>query len=499
MLIVAWLLSAVLSLCFVLCVIHIRKKYSFWSERGVPFVPARFPLGNIQHASHLMLDLYRALKGKHPFGGIFQFTEPVAMITDPEMIRNVLVRDFRHFYDRGGYINRQHDPLSGHMLNSGSERWSVLRHASSPIFSTGRLRAFLPEMVQMIDQFQAYLDAKLAAEGEMIELKGVLERHNTDIAMRFLLGREGNNLLAPEGGLHEAVMRGGFLLPSVWKLFLMTSYRAVARKLRLKVCSRELRETVERAVEEAINSKLHEHRPEASRRVDLIDQLLKAPGFDGKSSLTLSEIAAQVFLFVAAYETNAITTFYCLYELAQRPELQQRARACVCEALEKHGGITYEAIAQMPYLDQCINETLRKHPLAINLIRVVTEDYPVPDSTGIVLPKGLNIIVPVYAIHYDPQHYPEPERFDPDRFTPEGCRQRAPYTFLPFGAGPKICIGYRQGKLQLRTMLAVLLSSYEFATCAKSTPGALSNAHTVIKPQGDLWLKVKKLNRVVAA
>lgn len=122
-----------------------------------------------------------------------------------------------------------------------------------------------------------------------------------------------------------------------------------------------------------------------------------------------------------------------------------------------------------------------------------------PDSTGIVLPKGLNIIVPVYAIHYDPQHYPEPERFDPDRFTPEACRQRAPYTFLPFGAGPKICIGYRQGKLQLRTMLAVLLSSYEFATCAKTTPGALTNAHTVIKPQGDLWLKVKKLNRVVAA
>uniref|UniRef100_A0A182K0X7 Uncharacterized protein n=1 Tax=Anopheles christyi TaxID=43041 RepID=A0A182K0X7_9DIPT len=447
------------------------------------------------HTSHLMLDLYRELKGKHPFGGLFQFTEPVAMIIEPEMIKHVMVRDFRHFYDRGGYANPAHDPLSGHMLNADGEQWSMLRHGSSPIFSTGRLKAFFPEMVQMIDRLREYLDAKLAAEGEMVELKGIIERHNTDIAMRFLLGVEGNNLIAPDGSVHEAIARGTFLLPSVWKLFLMTCYRAVARKMRLKLCSRKLAEVLQRVVGEAINGKKCDERLETGARVDLIEQLLKLPGFDGKSALTLPEMAAQVFLFICAYETNAVITFFCLHELAQSQELQQRARTCVLESLEKYGGVSYEAIAEMPYIDQCINETLRKHPLSINLIRVVTQDYHVPDSSGIVLPKGLNIIVPVYAIHHDPVYYPKPECYDPDRFAPEACKQRTPYTFLPFGVGPKNCIGYRLSKIQLRTMLAMLLSSYEFAVCPKSTQGTQSKAHTVIKPKGDLWLTVKKLNR----
>uniref|UniRef100_A0A182PYV8 Uncharacterized protein n=1 Tax=Anopheles epiroticus TaxID=199890 RepID=A0A182PYV8_9DIPT len=490
-----WFLSAALSLCLALCFLHFRKKYSFWRELGIPFVPAGFPLGNIQHTSHQMLDLYKELKGKHPIGGVFQFTEPVAMITDPEMIKNVLVRDFRHFYDRGGYADGTHDPLSGHMLNSESDRWRVLRHGSSPIFSTGRLRAFFPEMLRMMDEFRAFLDAKLASEGETVELKGMLGQLTTDISVRFLLGGEGNNLNAPERDLYQAITNGAFILPSLWKQFLMTCYRSVAKKLRLRVYTRELTEAMKHLVAKTIDDRA-EGSANACRRINLIDQLLKLPGFEGKGSLTLEEIAGQVFLFVGAYETNSLTTFYCLHELAQRLDLQQRARACVLEALDKHGGITYEAIADMPYLDQCINETLRKNPPSINLIRVTTEDYPVPDSTGVVLPKGLNVVIPVYAIHYDAEYYPDPERFDPDRFAPEASSNRTPYTFLPFGGGPKNCIGYRQGKMHLRTMLAMLLCSYEFSECPKIIQGTRSEKHSVLKLKGNLWLRVRKLHRM---
>ncbi|XP_049283084.1 probable cytochrome P450 6a14 [Anopheles funestus] len=494
MLPVLWLLLTVSSfLTFVMCVIHIRKKYSFWRELGVPYIPASFPLGNIQHTSHLMVELYQELKGKHPFGGLFQFTEPVALITDPEMVKNVLVRDCRFFYDRGGYTDGKHDPLTGHMLNSESERWCALRHAASPIFSTGRIRAFLPVMLEKLNHFREYLNGKVNTEGTKVELKEMIGKLNTDIAMSFVLGIEGNNLIAPDGGLHEALLREAFLLPNVVKLFLMTCYRSIAKKMRLKMFSNYITELFQQVVRETI-----EHRKDISclnRRTDLIDQLLAMPGFDGKSTLTLSQMAAQVFLFLGAYDATGIATFFCLYELAQRPAVQERARACVLEALEKHGGITYDALADMSYIDQCLNETLRMHPLAINLVRVVTKNYPVPDASGVVLPKGLNIVVPVYAIHYDTQYYPEPERFDPDRFLPEACRQRTPYTFLPFGVGPKSCIGYRQGKIQLRAMMAVLLSSYEFTKCPNITQGSRSKAHTVLKLDGDLWLNVKPINR----
>ncbi|XP_052899453.1 cytochrome P450 6A1-like [Anopheles moucheti] len=490
---VVWLLLAVsFLLAVVLCVKHIRNKYAFWADLGIPYLPARFPLGNIQHTSYLMQELYRELKGKHPFGGLFQFTEPVALCTDPDMVRLVLMRDFRYFYDRGGYSDGKHDPLSGHMVNSEGKRWSVLRRAATPIFSTGSLKSFFPVMLQMLDQFREYLNVQLE-EGAKVELKSLLGQLNTDIAMRFVMGIEGNNLISPESGLYEALLREAFVLPNIWKQFLTTCHRSVARKLRLKMYSRQFTQLFHQVVRETIN-----HRKEFSyvgRRTDLIDHLLKMPGFDGKTTLTLAEITAQVFFFLGAYEATSITLIYCLFELAQCPDVQERARACVLETLEKHGGITYDALTDMPFIDQCLNETLRKYPPAINLVRVVTEDYPVPDSSGIVLPKGLNIIVPMYAIHYDPEYYPEPERFDPDRFAPQACKQRTPSTFLPFGVGPKSCIAYRQAKLQLRLILVVLLSNYQFTKCTEIRLGTQSKAHSVMKVKSDLWLNVKRINR----
>uniref|UniRef100_A0A182QM30 Cytochrome P450 n=1 Tax=Anopheles farauti TaxID=69004 RepID=A0A182QM30_9DIPT len=440
-----------------------------------------------------MLDLYQQLKSsKHGFGGIFQFTEPVALITHPELVKHVMVQDYRHFHDRNGYYDAEHDPLSGHMLNREGERWTLLRRSVTPIFSSGRLKTFCPEMVQMMVNFREYLDAKLDAEGAKIELKEVMGRFNTDIAVRFLLGIEGTSLTDSSGGLHTAIMREAFRLPSLWKLFLMTSHRSIARKMRLALFSKHLADLLQRTVQESIE--FHQQHFIPSRRQNLIDLLAKVQGIDGKTPLTLPEIAAEMLLFFGAYDATGVTIFYCLFELAQQPDLQERARTCVLETLEKYGGMTYEALNDMPYIDQCLNETLRKYPLAINSTRVVTADYSVPGTPQIVLPKGLNVIVPVYAIHHDPEYYPDPERYDPERFAADTSERRAPYTFLSFGLGPKSCVGYRLAKIQLRAMMGMLLSSYAFSSCSE-TKDSRSAAHSVIKLEGELWLKVNRIER----
>uniref|UniRef100_A0A2Y9D1G1 Cytochrome P450 n=1 Tax=Anopheles dirus TaxID=7168 RepID=A0A2Y9D1G1_9DIPT len=478
----------------VLCAFYIRKRFAYWADLGVQFVPSRFPLGNIQHTSHLMVDLYQQLKSsKHRFGGIFQFTDPVALITHPELVKHVLVRDFRHFHDRCGYYNAEHDPLSGHMLNREGDRWTLLRRSVSPIFSSGRLKTFCPEMVQMMTRFCEYLDTKLDTEGDKIELKEMISRFNTDIAARFLMGMEGSNLTDPDGGLHAKIIREAFMLPNVWQQFLMTSHPSLAKKMRLTLYSKSLTEVLQQTVQTAINFRKQNSNP--CRRNDLIDQLLKVPGAEGKTPLTLAEIAAEVFLFFGAYDAAGVTIFYCLFELALQPDLQDRARQCVLAALGKHGEMTYEALNDMPYIDQCLNETLRKYPLAINSTRVVTDDYPVPDAPGgIVLPKGLHVIVPVYAIHHDPEYYPDPERYDPERFAADACERRTPSTFLPFGMGPKSCVGYRLAKIQLRAMMGTLLRCYEFSSCSE-TKDSRSEVHSVIKLDGGLWLKVKRIER----
>lgn len=85
-------------------------------------------------------------------------------------------------------------------------------------------------------------------------------------------------------------------------------------------------------------------------------------------------------------------------------------------------------------------ETLRKHPPAANITRVVTQPYTIPDTSA-ELEKGIRVVIPVYAIHHDPHYYPEPDRFDPERFCHEAKSSRPHFTYLPFGEGPRNCIG----------------------------------------------------------
>jgi cytochrome P450 family 6 len=140
------------------------------------------------------------------------------------------------------------------------------------------------------------------------------------------------------------------------------------------------------------------------------------------------------------------------------------------------------------------SESLRKYPPATGLIRCATADYEIPD-TKVVIEKGTTVLVPVYAIHHDPEFYPEPEMYDPERFTTENEAKRNPFSFLPFGEGPRNCIGLRFGLMQARIGLATLLSSFRFEIASPTAmPLVLSKTSAVLTPVGGVWLKVEKLN-----
>lgn len=133
------------------------------------------------------------------------------------------------------------------------------------------------------------------------------------------------------------------------------------------------------------------------------------------------------------------------------------------------------------------------HPPASNLARVATKDYKVPNS-DYVMPQGLFVLIPVYAIHHDPEIYENPEEFNPNRFSPDEIKMRPSSTFLPFGDGPRNCIGLRFGMLQARIGLVKLLQNFEFSTCDRTQiPIKYSPTKLVLSPENGTWLKITSL------
>lgn len=131
----------------------------------------------------------------------------------------------------------------------------------------------------------------------------------------------------------------------------------------------------------------------------------------------------------------------------------------------KNNEVNYDSIVEMKYMEMVIDETLRMYPPGTRLDRVASNDY---EYEGIKIKKGQIITVPIYALHHDPDLYPNPEEFDPERFNDENKKLRESVAFLPFGAGPRNCVGMRFAVVEIKLLLATILSKYRFSTCSQT-------------------------------
>jgi cytochrome P450 family 6 len=163
--------------------------------------------------------------------------------------------------------------------------------------------------------------------------------------------------------------------------------------------------------------------------------------------------------------------------LLRHQEIQQRLQAEVDEAYEKggtdkHGRLSYGVVQNLEYLDMVINETLRMYPAAATIMnRKCTRDYTIP-GTNLTIKKGQEVEVPVMGIHMDARYYPDPEKFDPERFSKEAKAARHPMAFLSFGQGPRMCIGSRFALLEMKVALAKVMREFDVKSCS-TTPTAI--------------------------
>ena len=207
-------------------------------------------------------------------------------------------------------------------------------------------------------------------------------------------------------------------------------------------------------------------------------------------------VATAMVMLVAGYDTTGMTLSFISYYLSNNLEVQEKLQEEIDQAFEDNDGKMpdYNTVQGLPYMDMCINETLRISSLLGSLFRAVAKPYTIP-GTKIHLKKDDLVQFSLSGIHYDERYYPNPRQFNPENFSNESKQSRTPYTFLPFGGGPRACIGMRFAMLEMKLALCELLSTYTFL------PSDKNPKELVVEPtsdlgyiKGGLWAKVKRRN-----
>jgi cytochrome P450 family 6 len=200
--------STVVACLFAVVYIYFRKSFSYWKERKAPYIEPTFPFGNAtdliflrKPIGHIYADLYNKMDGEK-YGGAYRFTKPEFIFRDPDIIKNILVKDFTSFHDRGINIDEENEPLSAHLVFLRGSRWRNLRVKLTPTFTSGKMKMMFQTLADCGQELGRILE-ETARKEETIEIKDILARYSTDIISSCAFGIESNSLKNPDAEFRQ--------------------------------------------------------------------------------------------------------------------------------------------------------------------------------------------------------------------------------------------------------------------------------------------------------
>ncbi|TKS68492.1 Cytochrome P450 3A40 [Collichthys lucidus] len=390
--------------------------------------------------------------------GIFEGRQPILCITDPAMIKTVLIKEcYSHF------TNRRNSHLNGPMYDAVSvsedDEWKRIRSILSPSFTSGKLKKMFDVMKDHSAKLVNSMKKK-ADKDEPLELREFFGPYSMDIVTSTAFGVDMDSLNNPSDPFVtniKKMMKFDLFNPLLMLVVFFPFMGPIFEKLEFSTFPKSVTDFFYAAVQKI---KSDREKSKQRSRVDFLQLMLdsqKDPsGVDKDKGLSDHEILSQAMMFIfAGYETTSKSLTFLAYNLATNPHVMKR-------------------------LQEEIDATFPKKRVTKSTVEI----------NGLVIPKDMVVMIPTWTLHWDPSLWPEPEEFKPERFSKQNKESINPYTFMPFGAGPRNCMGTRFALLMMKLAVVEILQRYSFSVCKETEVPFEMDVRGFLVPKRPIKLKL---------
>ena len=467
---------------------------TYFKDLGIPHESPIPILGNMAplmfRQSSMAEYLQRAynLYPGYRYFGFYNFDTPVIVIRDPELMTAIAVKHFDQFTDHRGFVDEELDPLMGKNLFSlRGDRWREMRKLLSPAFTSSKMKTMFTLVCDCAENFANYI-AMESKRGKIYDMKAIFGRYATDVISSCGFGISVDSMKNPNNEFYVFANETIDFMSSLSIKFLMgNNFPTISKLFGIRLFSDKARRYFRGIVADTVRMR----EEKGIYRPDMIQLMMESREKDD-GGLTIDEMTYQAFVFLlGGYDTTSSYLCFVAHQIAVMPEVQAKLRAEIEEVLRKTDGKpTYEAIKDMQYMEAVLNETLRLYSIASFLDRVCVKEFQLaPAAPGMkpvtIKPGGIVWFVP-FALQRDPAHFPDPLKFKPERFLNGGVSSA---TYVPFGLGPRLCIGNRFAFMVSKVVLFYLLWRCDLEPCA-DTPIPIKFSKKNVVLSSDIGFKL---------
>lgn len=375
---------------------------------------------------------------------VYRYGRMLTWVTDPALIKTIMLDEYENFR-KTGVERRVLSPLLGNgMLVSGGPEWKWQRRTTAPVFRQSEVLRYTPAM-------NAAADAMIADWRK--SQPGTVQPIDTNMSDASYAVISDTMLAASDGQAFDRADLGNvrYSWPLAYALLGLPNWLWYPNRARKQASEKRMREAVLRLVQS--------RRANPGARDDVLVHLLRAKDPEGGQPMSDTQLVDVLLtLLVAGHETTAKALAWTLYLIAQSPEWEARMLEEV-RAIAGDGEIKAEHVDGLKVTAMVLKESMRLYSPVPTLTRIATKDM---DLDGLKVTAGSMIFIPIYAIHRHKRLWSDPNRFDPQRFTPDREAAYSRYQYFPFGAGPRICVGASFAMVESIVLLAAFVRAARF-------------------------------------